>query len=131
MPLLPAPDTVTTTLPVVAPVGTVATIPVGLQLDTVAPVPLKVTVLLPCADPNPVPTIITGAPIPAADGDSLVMVSADAVTVIVVEPQIEPAQAVTAGDPVATAKAWPKLVRSFVTVVNVLSEELHVADDST
>jgi hypothetical protein len=67
---------------------------------------------------------------PAA-GESRVMVSCAAVTATVVKPQIEPAQALTVGDPVATAKAWPKLVESFVKVVNVLSEELHVADDST
>ena len=46
-PLLACPPTVTTTLPVVAPVGTGATIEVALQLVGVATVPLKVTVLLP------------------------------------------------------------------------------------
>ena len=46
-PLLDTPLTVTTTLPVVAPVGTGATIEVALQLVGVATVPLKVTVLLP------------------------------------------------------------------------------------
>ena len=46
-PLLATPLTVTTTLPVVAPVGTGATIDVALQLVGVAAVPLKVTVLLP------------------------------------------------------------------------------------
>ena len=46
-PLLDTPLTVTTTLPVVAPVGTGATIDVALQLVGVAAVPLKVTVLLP------------------------------------------------------------------------------------
>jgi hypothetical protein len=58
-PLLPWPDTVTTTFPVVAPAGTVATMPVELQLDTVAAAPLKLTVLLPCVDPKPVPAIVT------------------------------------------------------------------------
>jgi hypothetical protein len=46
-PLLATPPTVTTTLPVVAPVGTVVAMLVALQLVTVAAVPLKVTVLVP------------------------------------------------------------------------------------
>ena len=47
IPLLATPLTVTTTLPVVAPVGTGAVILVALQLVGVAAVPLKVTVLVP------------------------------------------------------------------------------------
>src|ERR1019366_232105 len=43
-PLLTAPPTVTTTLPVVAPAGTGATMPLALQLVGVAAAPLKVTV---------------------------------------------------------------------------------------
>jgi hypothetical protein len=46
-PLLAVPETVTTTFPVVAPVGTAATILVALQLAAVAEVPLNFTVLLP------------------------------------------------------------------------------------
>ena len=46
-PLLAWPPTVTTTLPVVAPLGTVVAMLVALQLDTVAAVPLNVTVLVP------------------------------------------------------------------------------------
>jgi hypothetical protein len=46
-PLLGDPETVTTTLPVVAPLGTVAAMLVALQLVTVAVVPLNFTVLLP------------------------------------------------------------------------------------
>ena len=46
-PLLAAPPTVTTTLPVVAPAGTAVAMLVELQLVTVAKVPLKVTELLP------------------------------------------------------------------------------------
>jgi hypothetical protein len=47
-PLLALLPTVTTTLPVVAPVGTVATIDVALQLPmVVAAVPLNFTVLVP------------------------------------------------------------------------------------
>ena len=46
-PLLATPPTVTTTLPVVAPLGTGAAMLVPLQLVGVANVPLNVTVLLP------------------------------------------------------------------------------------
>ena len=45
--LLARPATVTSTLPVVAPLGTGATMLVALQLVGVAFVPLKLTVLLP------------------------------------------------------------------------------------
>ena len=41
------PAAVTTTLPVVAPVGTIAVMLVTLQLETVAVVPLKVTLPVP------------------------------------------------------------------------------------
>ena len=47
MPLLATPPTVTTTLPVVAPIGTGATMLDALQLVGVAAVPLNVTVLVP------------------------------------------------------------------------------------
>ena len=46
-PLLATPPTVTTTLPVVAPLGTVVEILVALQLVAVATVLLNVTVLVP------------------------------------------------------------------------------------
>ena len=61
-PLLATPPTVTTTFPVVAPVGTDVTRLEALQLVTVAAVPLKVTVLLPCVEPKFVPVIVTGVP---------------------------------------------------------------------
>ena len=62
-PLLATPATVTTTLPVVAPVGTFTVMLVLLQLVAVpALVPLKVTVLVPWLDPNVVPVIVTAVP---------------------------------------------------------------------
>jgi hypothetical protein len=61
-PLLAWPPTVTTTLPVLAPLGTVAVMLVALQLVTVATVPLKVTALVPCVAPKFVPVIITELP---------------------------------------------------------------------
>ena len=58
-PLLATPPTVTTTFPVVAPVGTGTTMLVGPHLVGVAAVPLNVTVLVPCVAPNFVPVIVT------------------------------------------------------------------------
>src|SRR5207249_11037827 len=72
-PLLATPPTVTTTLPVVAPVGTGATIDVALQLVGVAAVPLKVTVLLPWVAPKFEPAMVTEVPTPPEVGDRLVM----------------------------------------------------------
>src|ERR1700730_9013195 len=60
-PLLATPDTVTTTLPVVAAAGTVTWIVVEFQLVEVAVVPLNLTVL-PALVPKPVPVIVTAVP---------------------------------------------------------------------
>jgi hypothetical protein len=73
-PALAAPLTVTTTLPVVAPVGTVAVIEVLLQVPTVAAVPLNFTVLVPCVAPKFVPVIVTEAPTAPEVGERLVIV---------------------------------------------------------
>jgi hypothetical protein len=68
-PVLDTPFTVTTTLPVVAPVGTAATICVLLQLAIdVAVVPLKLTVLVPCVAPKFAPAIVTEEPTSPAVG---------------------------------------------------------------
>jgi len=72
-PLLLAPPTFTTTLPVVAPEGTGALIEVALQLVGVAVVPLNLTVLDPCVAPKFVPVIVTTVPIPPEVGKRLLM----------------------------------------------------------
>jgi len=73
-PALAAPPTVTTTLPVVAPAGTVVVIEVLLQVPTVAVVPLNFTVLVLCVAPKFVPVIVTEAPTAPEVGDRLVIV---------------------------------------------------------
>ena len=74
-PLLALPLTVTTTFPVVAPVGTKATIELVLQLViVVADVPLNFTVLEPCVEPKLLPAIVTDAPTAPEFGARLVMV---------------------------------------------------------
>lgn len=72
-PLLATPPTVTTTFPVVAPVGTGTTMLVALQLVGVAATPLNVTVLVPCDAPKFVPAIVTGVPTGPEGGVRLVM----------------------------------------------------------
>ena len=72
----PAPETlftVTTTLPLVAPFGTVTTIELTLQLNTVAVVPLNLTVLVPRVAPKPVPVKVTDAPTAPEFGERLLM----------------------------------------------------------
>jgi hypothetical protein len=76
-PLLFTPLAFTTTLPVVAPVGTVVTIDVALQLViVVAVVPLNFTVLVPWVEPKFVPVMVTDAPTDPVVGDKLVMLGA-------------------------------------------------------
>jgi hypothetical protein len=76
-PLLFTPLAKTTTLPVVAPVGTVTLIEVALQLVTVAVVPLNSTVPLPCVEPKFVPVTVTAVPTAPDVGDKLVRLGAD------------------------------------------------------
>ena len=71
--LLAAPATVTTTFPVVAPLGTRATMLVAVQLVGVAAVPLNFTVLEPCEVPKFIPVIVTEVPTGPEAGDKLVM----------------------------------------------------------
>src|SRR5208283_2678163 len=72
-PLLATPPTVTTTFPVVAPVGTGAVMLVALQLAGEAEVPLNVTVLPPCVAPKFVPVIVTDVPTAAGFGRMFVI----------------------------------------------------------
>src|SRR5207302_1816373 len=73
--------TVTTTLPVVAPLGTGAVIPAALQLVGVATVPLNFTVLDPCVAPKFAPTMVTEVPTNPVVGFRLVMLGAGTGTV--------------------------------------------------
>jgi len=72
-PLLATPATVTTTFPVVAPVGTGATMLVALQLVGVPAIPLNVTVLDPCVVPKFAPVTVTEVPTTPDVGLRLVM----------------------------------------------------------
>lgn len=72
-PLLAFPAAVRTTLPEVAPAGTVTETLVLLQLVAVAAVPLNVTVLLPCELPKFVPFITTAVPTAPETGNKLLI----------------------------------------------------------
>ena len=76
-PLLATPDTVTTTFPVVAPLGTVVTMVVLFQLVVVAVVPLNLT-LFPEDVPKLVPVIVTEVPTGPDVTERLVMLGAAA-----------------------------------------------------
>jgi hypothetical protein len=71
--LLANPTAVTTTLPVVAPVGTGAAMLVALQNVGVVAMPLNVTVLVPCVVPKFAPAIVTDVPTAPELGVRLVM----------------------------------------------------------
>src|SRR5437899_2249548 len=79
-PLLSWPFAVTTTLPVVAPLGTGTAILVELQLVGVAAVPLNETVLVPWAAPKLVPAIVTDAPTAPEVGFKLVILGGGTAT---------------------------------------------------
>ena len=98
-PLLATPPTVTTTVPVVAPVGTVVTMVVEFQLVVVVVVPLNFTVP---EDPKFVPVIFTAVPTAPDVGDTLVMFGAgDTATNKIVSEmdwELVPTAAVTVAD---------------------------------
>src|ERR1700685_3994259 len=80
-PLLATPPTVTTTRPVVAPLGTGTTMLVAPQVLGVAAAPLNVTVLGPSVEPKFAPAIVTGVPTAPDVGFRLVKLGAGALTV--------------------------------------------------
>jgi hypothetical protein len=126
-PLLATPPTVTTTAPVVAPVGTFATILVADQLVGVAVVPLNVTVLVPCVAPKFAPAIVTVAPITPLAGDNDVIVGDAAVVTEKVAPLLATPPTVTTTDPLvapegtfATMLVADQLVGVALVPLNVI-----------
>jgi hypothetical protein len=86
-PLLTVPPTVTTTLPVAAPLGTCTVMLAALQLVAVpALVPLKVTVLVPWLDPKLAPVIVTAVPTAPMVGERLLMAGIEGVYVRATRP---------------------------------------------
>lgn len=85
-PLLAMPETLTTTLPVVAPVGTGATTLDALQLVGVAVTPLNVTELVPWVAPKFDPLILTEVPTLPEVGLKLEIIGAVPVVTVKVAP---------------------------------------------
>lgn len=73
LPGLAIPSTVTTTGPVEPAAGAGTVMLVSLQAVGVPGAPLKVTVLLPCSKPKPVPVSVTTVPTVPEEGDKLLM----------------------------------------------------------
>jgi hypothetical protein len=91
-PVLEAEPTVTTTLPVVAPLGTAAVMLDALQAVTLAAVPLNFSVLVPCVVPKLVPAMVTDLPTEPDVGESEVM---EGVVTLKKVPLLPPAEVVT------------------------------------
>jgi hypothetical protein len=86
-PLLTVPPTVTTTLPVVAPLGTCTVMLVALQLVAVpALVPLNVTVLVPWLEPKLAPVMVTAVPTTPTAGDRVLIAGTEGVYVTATRP---------------------------------------------
>jgi hypothetical protein len=88
--LLATPATVTTTLPVVAPLGTLATMLPALQLVIEAVSPLKSTVLVPWLLPKFEPVMVTDVPTAPELGERLVIVGNEVPSVTVKITQLLP-----------------------------------------
>jgi hypothetical protein len=118
-PLLANPPTVTTTFPVVAPVGTVTTMLVALQLVAVpAGIPLNATVLPPCDAPKFVPVIVTDVPTEPEVGLTLVMVGPEVLTVNVMPLLAMPPTVTTTFPVIAPAGT----VTTMLVAVQVVTE---------
>jgi hypothetical protein len=114
-PLLAWPPTVTTTLPVEAPVGTEATMLDALQPVGVAAVPLNVTVLLPCVAPKFDPEIVIAVPTAPEVGITPVIDSETAIGVELLQAAIV----------IATAAASNKhiMLRSHLKFIRLVDSE--------
>ena len=115
-PLLATPPTVTTTVPVVAPLGTGTVMLVALQLVGVPAVPLNVTVLVPCVAPKFAPAIITAVPTDPEFGAKLLMLGAGFAEGEVPPPLLPPVQPCSMA---ATANKKESVIRRLWKVVLV------------
>jgi hypothetical protein len=121
-PLLAIPETMTVTLPVVAPAGTCAEILVGLQVVGVAGVPLKANTLAPWARPRLVPVIVTDVPTVPLVGDMLVRVGGN----VIVTRLLETPWTVTTIGPVVAPRGTGTTILVLVQLVGVPRVPLNV-----
>src|SRR5260370_24405496 len=115
--LLAIPPTVTTTLPLVAPLGTVTAMLVAFQFAGVALVPLNVTVLVPCVEPKFVPVMVTAVPTTPDVGFRLVMFGAVVLTATVASMLAIPPTHTTALPGVALAGTATAILVAFHSTV--------------
>ncbi len=121
-PLVATPLTVTTTLPVVAPVGTGTTMLVSFQLVGVAAFPLNFTVLVPCVEPKLVPVIVTDAPTAPEAGDKLVTLG----ITVNDEPLLATPLTVTTTGPVLVPLGTGAMIAPVPQLVGVATTPLNV-----
>jgi hypothetical protein len=101
---------------------------VELQLVGVANVPLKLTVLVPCIAPKPVPVIVIGVPTAPDEGFRPVTVIGDGVTVNMT-PLLEPAKpppVVTTTLPVEAANGTGTMMVVALQLVGMAGAPLNV-----
>src|SRR5436190_1526139 len=123
-PLLASPPTVTTTGPLVAPVGTGTVMLVSLQLVGVASVPLNAIVLVPFVAPKFAPAIVTVLPT-GPDAGVSVVIAGGAVTVKPTPLLTRPPTVTTTGPPVAPTGTGTVMLVAL-QVVGVASVSLNV-----
>jgi hypothetical protein len=121
-PLLATPFTVTTTLPLVAPLGTGTTMLVMLQLVGVADTPLKVTVLAPRVAPKPDPLMVTDPPTAPAAGARLVIAG----TTVYAKPLLATPTTVTTRGPLVAAAGIGTTILVLLQLVGVAAAPLNV-----
>lgn len=117
-PLLETPSTVTTTFPMLAPLGTATSIDVSPHIVGLPATPLNVTV--PGREPKPVPEITTVVPTGPEVGERVVM---PGVRVSVVEPFTVP----TAAWMVVSPSSRPVAKPADEILATVVAEDVHVA----
>ena len=122
-PLLATPLTVTTTLPVVAPTGTVALIEVSLQLVVAAAVPLKVTLPL---VPNLCPYIVTEVPTSPDLGFSCVIMGVVGAVTVKATPLLTSSPTVTTTSPVVAPAGTMAVIKVSLQLVVVAAVPLKV-----
>src|SRR5436309_8165783 len=115
------PPWLTTTLPVVAPFGTVTTMPLSDQVVVVAACPLKVTV--PAVDPKLLPVMVTEAPGAPLFGLRLLMVGANTVNA---EPLLAPPDVATMTFPLVAPFGTMAVILVFVQAEVVAACPLNV-----
>jgi len=126
IPLLATPDAETTTLPVVAPAGTVVMMLVALQLVGVASVPLKLTVPVPSVEPKFVPVIVTEVPTTPEVTERLVIFGAEAT--VNATALLDPPVVFTTTFPVVAPDGTGTAIVDVLQLVGVAAVPLKVTD---